>query len=128
VPGDHLVELAEAHTGLDDRDLIVDVDLEDAAHLPKCDQHAALAGDAAAGEARPGAACGHRQTELAGYRDDLRHLGRGMRQDDHVRSAPVGHERLVMPVVLADLGAGQDPRRSQQRREPVDSTDHLTAL
>ncbi len=44
VPRGDLVELAQAHARLHDGDLVVDIDLEDAGHLAKRDQDAALAG------------------------------------------------------------------------------------
>jgi hypothetical protein len=33
-----------------------------------------------------------------------------------------------MRVVLADIGAGQNPRRPEQSGEPVDRIDHVSDL
>ena len=79
------------------------------AHLSKRDEDAALPGDARARQSRAGAARGHRHGELARNRDDLGDLGSGMGEDDHVRRVPVRDERLVVPVVLADIRARSGP-------------------
>ena len=51
-----------------------------------------------------------------------------MGEDHRVGGMPVRDQRVVMPVVLADVGAGKDPRRSEQRCELVNGSAHLPAL
>ena len=92
MPSRNLVEFAKAGARLDDRNLVVDVDLEDGAHLTKCDEDPARTGDAGTGKPRAGAASGDRHCVLPRDDDDLGHLSGGVREDDNVRGMPMGHQ------------------------------------
>ena len=92
MPGGDLVELAQAHPWLHNRNLIVNVDLKDGAHLPERDEDAALSRHASSRQ--PGARTPRRDgsSELASDRDDLSNLGCGMGEDDHIGRVPVSDE------------------------------------
>ena len=121
------VELAQRDTRLYDRQLVVDVDVEDRIHLAKRDENATLAGHACPGKAGARTACGDGCPELSRDPDDVGDLGRGVGEDDDIGCVPVRAQRLVVPVVLGDVGAAQYPRGAEQRREPVDSAVHGAA-
>ena len=73
--------------GLDDRDEVLAVDLEDPVHRREGDRQAALDAGRAAGQPGPGAARDDRDAELGGEPDELGDLGGRRREGDGARQA-----------------------------------------
>jgi hypothetical protein len=99
------------HAGLDDRDAVDLVDLEDPVHPRDAEDDAARQRDGAAGEPAPHRA--RRDRDAARGRDavDGTHLGGRRGQHDERRDALV--ERPVEAVRDQVLGLGEDPARDR---------------
>ena len=123
----HLVELVEGDAGLHDRDVVARVDLDDLVHALERHDHAVGAGD---GRARqPGAAAASRDWDALLVRDPHQggDLGRAPGADHERRRLGRGGERFVVPVVVADLVAGQDVLGRHRVAEERGDVGHLRA-
>ena len=104
----HLVELVEGDARLHDRDVVARIDLDDVLHALERHDHAAGAWDGRARQPGSTAPRGDRDALLVRDPQESRDLGRAPGTDDERRSLGRGGECFVVPVVFADLVAGQD--------------------
>ena len=106
--------------GLDHRDEVLAVDLDDAVHRGEGDRQSALDAGRAAGQPGPGAARHDRDAELAGEPHHGGHLGRLGRQDHGSRQARLQIGGLVEAVRLAIGLVGQHPEARELGADRVD--------
>ena len=96
--GDGLLERRIDDSGLDDRDKVALVDLDDAVHPREGDRQGALDAGGSSAEARAGAARDDRHAMARGELHDPGHLCRLRRQGDGERQAGPEIGRLVVPI------------------------------
>ena len=124
VRGGRFVELGERHAGLDDGDVVLEIDLLDLGHVLERDEDPAGPGDARTRQAGAAAPGGDRHALLAGEPDDGRDLLGRCRPDDDVGQMSHGGERFVVAVVVADRFAGQHPIRTQFLDQALGDVSH----
>ena len=124
VCGGHLVELVERDSRLDDRDVILGVDLEDMVHALEGHDDRVGPRDTRAREAGAGAAGRDGHAQLVGESQDRGHLRRRSGPDDTRRPFGRDGECLVVGVVLGDGVADEDLARFEDVREPLGQVTH----
>ena len=107
------VELIEADAGLNDRDVVLGVDLDDRVHALEREDDAVGPRDARARQSRTGTARGDRNPELVTDAHHGGHLRGRAGQHNRERSHGSGRQRLVVRVVVSDGVAEQHVLRRQ---------------
>ena len=97
VCGGRRAQIVVHHTGLDDRQPLPGVDLDDGAHLLGAQNHAPVDGVRAPGDSGAGAAGDDRDAVRRAHAHDTRHLRRAAWPHDRERSAVLGQVGLVVP-------------------------------
>ena len=108
------------HAGLDPRDAVGIVDLEDAVHLGDADHDRVLLRDRAAGERGAGAAGHHRHALLPAIAQHGGDLPRRRRQHDGERQATIGGQRVGLVGAALVLGGDQRVGRDELRQSGDD--------
>ena len=126
--GDRRLELGVDDPGLDDRDEVLAVDLDDLVHRGEGDRQAALDPGRATRQPRARAAGDDRDAQLGGDLDELGDVGGRRREDDGARQAGVEVRRLVVAVALAVDGVGQDADRPGRRARIAAMSGSLVAF
>ena len=104
--GRHLVELGERHAGLDNRYLVLGVDLHPLHTLERHDD-TARARDRGARQTSAASARGHGDAVLVAHAEDRCDFARGLWQEDSNRDDRRRAERLVVRVLVVRI-AGED--------------------
>ena len=118
--GDGERKIGVHDTGLDDGELVFDVDFEDAIHAREGDDDAAIAGERASGEAGAGAASNDGSFVAFGELDDLHDVGGAARENDALRAGKF--DGAVVFVEEQVFRTGKNVVAHEERLQVADET------